>query len=119
MLEINGTRVFVTDHQNSVSAISQRYVLGASSDTAIQLTSLKLSFAETAIKDGGLVKGETGCVVSNRPGTNGEYRNSALVIQALNANAFNIDPSHGTASLMGGGLLWEATLFWHVKDGCQ
>lgn len=113
VLEINGRRAKAIDYQKS--GVRPVFSIGAASGAA-QLTSLKLSFAPTAIETGGLVPTETGCVVSNRPGFNGEYRNGALVLQALDANDYSINPATGTAS---SGLLWEATLFWHLKDSCQ
>ena len=51
-----------------------------------QLTSLTLGFDVFAILNGGLLPTKTGCVKGNVAGAKGEYRNGALMIQALDAS---------------------------------
>ena len=93
-----------------------------------QLTSLQMSFSARAIVDGGLIGTETGCVKDNNPGPNGEYRNGALLVQAIKApgTTTTINGSgSSTAPIYGLGVdgdtsatrivLWESTIFWHWK----
>jgi hypothetical protein len=123
-LEINGSRVNVLDYQKALRqavATGQpllQYALGGSqSSPAQQLKSFKLGFEKDVIAKGGLIPTETGCVRANRPGAKGEYRNGALLVQALDADSFHLDPITGAASA-NGGLLWEATFFWHKDRTC-
>ncbi len=98
-----------------------------------QLTSLKLSFDTYAILNGDLLPTKTGCVRSNTAGPDGEYRNGALLLQALDASdvsdGFEFDASDGVYEAdsteihwpMGyatEGLLWESTVFWHWSGEC-
>ncbi|MFB3106016.1 MAG: hypothetical protein ACE1ZA_14010, partial [Pseudomonadales bacterium] len=80
-----------------------------------------------------LLPTKTGCVKGNVPGLAGEYRNGALMIQALDAsdvkagfvfdatneqyvaNSAALHSPHGYATK---GLLWESTVFWHWDGGC-
>ena len=123
-IEINGVSTSVVVFRDQVNAALSSgtysaYTLGQPTISGDQqLTSFKISFALSAIEDGGLIPTATGCVKHNNPGANGEYRNGALTIQALNADSFNIDSSTGAASLAGGGLLWESTIFWHKDNNC-
>ncbi|MCH8930494.1 MAG: hypothetical protein IIA98_06195 [Proteobacteria bacterium] len=93
-----------------------------------QLTSLKLSFDTFAILDGDLLPTNTGAVRNNVPGLLGEYRNGALMIQALDASdlsgGFVLNAAaeeyvavstavHSTLGYATKGLLWETTVFWH------
>jgi hypothetical protein len=97
-----------------------------------KLDSLKLSFDAFAILSGDIVPTETACVIANDPGALGEYRNGALMIQALDGTdtgdfVFNaataqyetsstaIHAAHGYAT---DGLFWESTVFWHWDEGC-
>ena len=87
----------------------------------IPLTSLSLSFDNDAIKVGGVIPTNTGDVKNNTPGLNGEWRNGALTIQAIEVNGsvkdkFATDQSLSAGGVQGvatKGLLWEATVFWH------
>ncbi len=99
ILSLNGQKQSVLNFQNAAS--QQIYTLSGVSDT--KLSDLKIGFSPDAILNGGLIGTETGCVVKNDPGKLGEYRNGALTIQALE---------------VGGGLLWESTIFWHWDNGC-
>jgi hypothetical protein len=86
------------------------------------LPSLEVAFPPDAIATGGLVGTETTCVRRNDPGPAGEWRNGALVIQAIRADQLQTDPSasaggvHGVATA---GLLWEGVLFWHWPEACR
>ena len=86
-----------------------------------RLSELGLYFDVDAIANGDIVPTNTGDVRDNVPGKYGEWRNGALTIQAVRVNADNTDAfttslavtsggKHGGAT---GGLLWEATVFWH------
>ncbi|MFQ5350787.1 MAG: PilC/PilY family type IV pilus protein, partial [Thermoanaerobaculia bacterium] len=148
VLEINGSSVSVGDYR----AVLQRYLSGTllpgetfpryklSNPNSFEqaagvqrLSSLKLSFDAFAILAGDLLPTETGCVKSNTPGALGEYRNGALMVQALEASGitsgFTFDPLTqryvaGTTAIKSplgyatDGLLWEATVFWHWEGPC-
>ena len=142
-LEINSTSIAVTDYEGT----QLRYLTGklkdweafpayklgeptaAQADAGVQqLTSLKMSFDTFAILNGKLVPSNTGCVKANKPGKKGEYRNGALMIQALDASdvsgGFVHDKDneqyttgstaiHDVLSYAKKGLFWESTMFWH------
>ncbi len=148
VLEINGTSLTVGDYRGLVD----RYLAGLllpgetfplyklSAPTAteaangvIELGSLKLSFDAFAILSGDLVPTSTGCVRANDPGALGEYRNGALLLQALDGNSvsggFVYDSEtqryvsgstaiHSSLGYATDGLLWESTVFWHWDGGC-
>ena len=101
VIEINGIGMPVKDYR----ALIKRAVAGnlgpdesvpvfklgtptaAESAAGVQeLTSLKMAFATDALLLGGVHPTATGCVKGNDPGQNGEYRNGALTIQALDAS---------------------------------
>jgi Flp pilus assembly protein TadG len=85
-----------------------------------KLNEFGMYFDINAIVDGGLHPTNTGDVRKNVPGKYGEWRNGALVVQAVAVNpngsdAFTLDTSvsnggHGVAT---SGLLWEGLFFWH------
>ena len=148
VLEINSTSISVRDYR----ALLLRYLSGTlGPDEAFprfkldkpttaeelagvtQLHSLKLSFDAFAILSGDLIPTVTGCVRKNTPGALGEYRNGALMIQALDASdvsggfKFNaatqryVAGSSAVHSPLGyatDGLLWESTVFWHWQGPC-
>lgn len=114
-LEINGAALDVVsyqqtviDFQNGVPSLLPYTLAGG----GVRLDSLRLVFDPDAILNGGLVATETGCVRTNDRGLYGEYRNGALVVQLLDKATATIDPVTNTATA-NGGLLWEATVFWH------
>jgi len=149
VLEINGPTISVTDYQ----ALLNRYLAGTLADGESfgiytldppgatleskgvrHLQDLKLSFDAYAILNGDLIPTNTGCVRGNDPGAKGEYRNGALMVQALDATALvdgsyvlggdpgeytsassSINEEHGYATA---GLLWESTVFWHWDGDC-
>lgn len=122
VLSINGQTESVVDYQKRVdaylagnSAALPVFTLNGASD--IKLADLKIGFSADALAKGGLIGTVTGCVVSNNPGKLGEYRNGALVIQAIDVAAAKLNSKTRTAEL-NGGLLWESTLFWHWDNGC-
>ncbi len=158
ILEINGIGIPVTEYR----ALIKRYLAGnlgpgeevpvlklttpSAAEAAAgieQLTSLKMAFATDALLIGGVHPTATGCVKGNEPGQNGEYRNGALTIQALDAsnvapgytynpvtnawhtgsNAIHADgyafPNNGSLALEDDGTMyWETTIFWHWGGGC-
>lgn len=125
ILEVNGsvTNVLAAQDKNraqlGMGVTPQIYTIGPSSaPDDVKLGSLKLYFDKNVIAQSGLIPTATGCVRKNQPGAKGEYRNGALVLQALDAEKFKIDPATGVASATDGGLLWEATVFWHRDSTC-
>ena len=121
-LEINGTKMPVLDYQAKVDAFIngesnalEVYTLG-SSQTATTLTSLKFIVGmDAASIDNGLIPTETKTVRSNTPGPNGEYRDGALIAQAIDTDSMLLNADLGVAA-SDAGLFWESTLFWHNKD---
>lgn len=122
VVEINGQRLSVGDYQKKVD----QYLAGQSSALTVftldgsagtKLSSLKIGFSPDALMNNGLIGTETGCVVRNDPGKMGEYRNGALLIQAIDVALLKLDPATRAAQL-NGGLLWESTIFWHWDGGC-
>ncbi len=121
-LKINGNLISVLDYQNKVDAYLngdhnalETYSLGGSSD-ATQLTSLKFVVGlDASSVQNGLIPTETKAVVKNTPGPNDEYRDGALLIQAININKMSLNPSLGVAD-QDAHLYWESTIFWHVKQ---
>jgi hypothetical protein len=148
VLEINGASVGVEEYH----ALTRRFLANAllpgetfpvyqlatpnaaaAAAGVKRLTSFKMSFDAFAILSGDLMPTVTGCVRGNKPGTLGEYRNGALMVQALDAsnmtggytlNAITnqyvtgsnkVDKTHTYATL---GLLWESTMFWHWDGPC-
>lgn len=124
VIEINGNRMSALDYQKRARAllasggVLPSYSLNATTGTT-RLVSLKVSFSADVIVKSGLVPTATGCVRRNRRGARGEYRDGALLVQALDSATYRVDPATGAASQQGsGGLLWEATLFWHKDSQC-
>ena len=122
VLSINGQSISVTDYQAQVArfiggdgAALPVYTLSGASDR--KLSGLRIGFAPDTLTKGGLIATETSCVVKNDPGKKGEYRNGALVIQAIAVDSLKINQQTQSADL-NGGLLWESTLFWHWSGGC-
>ena len=148
VLEINSSSISVGDYR----ALLIRYLSGTLGPDEVfprfklekptateelagvrQLDSLKLSFDAFAILSGDLMPTETGCVKKNNPGALGEYRNGALMIQALDASdvsgGFEFDAAtqryvagssavHSPLGYATDGLLWESTVFWHWDGPC-
>ena len=148
VLEFNGLSIGVQEYRS----LQQRYLAGAllpgetfprlvlgtpsaaqAAAGVVELKSLKMSFDAYAILTGELIGTKTGCVKGNDPGANGEYRNGALMVQALDASgaaggftfdspsnqwvasSASIDGQHGYAT---SGLFWESTIFWHWDGPC-
>jgi len=148
VLEINSTSINVVDYH----ALMNRYLSGTliagesfptyklDKPTIVeeamgveQLKTLKLSFDAFAIISGDIIPTATACVRGNDQGARGEYRNGALLIQALDASDIGggfvldagtnryvtgstaIHAEHGHATT---GLHWESSVFWHWDDGC-
>ncbi len=124
MLQINNNVLNVLDYQNASRSKLQSggslqvFTLGVPQVAGDQqLSSFKLAFPVDAIASGGIIPTATGCVRKNEPGAKGEYRNGALVVQAVRADAVDLDPSLGVAR-SSSDLLWEATVFWHWDGAC-
>jgi hypothetical protein len=145
MIEINGSTMTVWEYANAVDLylttgnqkFLPRYKIGVPTEAekkekVQQLTSLKISFDAYTLINGGLIPTATGCVRGNNPGINGEYRNGALMLQALDmsdadelvlnegTNIYEND-SAGVDGALGyatKGLFWESTLFWHWDGDC-
>lgn len=122
VLSVNGVSLTVGDYQKKVAAFmggnsAALPVFSLDGSSGQKLSALKIGFAPDALMNGGLIGTLTSCVVGNDPGRLGEYRNGALIIQAIDANLIKLSPITKTAEL-NGGLLWESTIFWHWDNGC-
>ena len=84
-------------------------------DGSEKLTKLAILFEKDAITKGKLIATATGCVVANDPGAQGEYRNGALTLQAIDADNVHLQNGLATENAV---LLWEITLFYHWEHGC-
>lgn len=121
-VNINGTLISVMDYQAKVDAYMngdnnalEAYTLG-NSQGATKLTSLEFVVGlDAALSDNGLIPTETSTVRSNTPGPNGEYRDGALIIQAINVNDMSLNADLRVAD-SDAGLFWESTIFWHFKN---
>jgi hypothetical protein len=148
IVEINGVSIGVEEYEAALN----RYITGTlaagegfprftidpptvaqKNAGVLQLTTFKMSFDAFAILRGDLLGTKTGCVKDNTAGRNGEWRNGALFVQALDAKwedpAYVLDVLTDTYvgvnnSVKAGhnyatdGLLWESTVFWHWDDSC-
>jgi len=111
VLEINGAALRVTDYKKQPFVV---YTTGTPSNKSDQqLSSLKIAFDSTVPAASLLVPtSPNDCVFPNIPGKYGEYRDGALVVQAIDAKALSLDPLTG-AQLQNGGLLWEGIIYNH------
>lgn len=119
------TYVKVTDYSNVAVPGLNIYSMDGVSGTT-KLSTMVVNFQGDSVSGSGtsisgLIGTNTGAVRSNKPGPNGEYRNGALVIQAVRVNADGTDAfttniaqtKGGVHGVAASGLLWECTLFWH------
>ncbi|MCE9520305.1 MAG: hypothetical protein K8R87_12230 [Verrucomicrobia bacterium] len=114
------TYVKVTDYSNGSTSGLNVYSMDGVSGTT-KLSSLTMNFSTDTLAIGGLIGTNTGAVRSNKAGANGEYRDGALVVQAVRVNAdgsdaftTNVTQSNGgVQGVAASGLLWECSMFWH------
>lgn len=85
-----------------------------------RLKGLRIQMNQDLIYNAGVIPTNTGDVVSNVLGKDGEWRNGALTIQAVAVNgdgssAYSINEglSNGNHGAAVSGMLWEAAIFWH------
>jgi hypothetical protein len=120
VLEINGTVLRVTDYQNLTEQLlasgvrPAAYTIGSPTTAGdMQLTSLKIAFDSNVTANELLVPtGPTACVFPDIAGKLGEYRDGALVVQAIDASAIELNASTGS-STSNGGLIWEGIIYNH------
>ncbi len=121
VLEINGVRYTVEEYEGLVANHQaggdplQTFMLGDPNEAQItagvrKLSSLSLTFDVSAILAGGVMPTNDTCVENNNYGPADEYRNGALLVQAINASTGTLHASKYYALT---NLLWEATVFWH------
>jgi hypothetical protein len=120
VLEINGEAIRVTNYQNLSKLLMSNkvpppaYTIGAPQTPGDkQLQSLKLAFdSNVPAKDLLVPTSPDNCVFPNITGANGEYRDGALVIQAIDAKSLQLDPNTG-AAISNGGMIWEGIVYNH------
>jgi len=111
-------------NDNSVSAINYQgtifsktvYSIGDLVPGTVSLEKLLLAWPLDAMMLNGLVATAPSCVRTNQVAATGEYRNGALVLQAVDPNRYAADPVTGWTTA---GLLWEASLYWHRDANCR
>lgn len=118
IIEINDESMLATEYQKRVRLFENGDTSALQTFSLYDLKNLKVKFSSINLMDNILVATSTKCVVSNVPGAHGEYRNGAFLIQILDKNLAKISSQYHSA-LPDGGLLWEATLFWHRDSQCQ
>ena len=123
IIEINGTPYYVADYEKMVEDTLStggnliNYTLGSPGQGTQKLTELRLGLPASATLNGALVDTATPCVRANDPGPNGQYRNGALVVQAVPASGLALDSKTGTAPV-GTSPFWEVSAFNHVTPQC-
>lgn len=113
---LNGKAIRVKDFNRYVS--NKVFRIDGDDDensTHIEISELKVAFEIDAISNSRIVVSETKCVQNNEFGVNGEYRNGALLLQAISVGGA-INPNTGAAA---SGLLWEMSIFNHGNSSCS
>ncbi|MFW7381933.1 MAG: hypothetical protein ACOH5I_24210 [Oligoflexus sp.] len=114
-LGINDSSILVTDY-NRANISKTVYSLGEQVPGTVTLEKLLIAWPLDAMARNGLVASAPSCVRANQISANGEYRNGALVLQAVDPSRYAADPVTGWTTA---GLLWEASLYWHRDANCQ
>ncbi|NRA67736.1 MAG: hypothetical protein HRU19_24860 [Pseudobacteriovorax sp.] len=114
VIEVNNRQQYANVYNEDPGFAKVTYIFSPD-DVAGRLKSFSVRFKKDALAGKGLIGTGTDCVRSNEPGKNNEYRNGALLVQALDAGNYEVDPVYGQATK---GLLWEGAIFWHHDDGC-
>ncbi|MFT4547340.1 MAG: type II secretory pathway pseudopilin PulG [Pseudoalteromonas tetraodonis] len=118
VLKLNEEYVEGRTYDNTPTGELEVYSIDGHGGTT-QLTSLSFHFGTNAITEGGVIPTNTGDVKKNKLGRNGEWRNGALTIQAVEIDsAGNISTNPGLSAggqqgVASSNLLWESTVFWH------
>ncbi|RKZ45834.1 MAG: hypothetical protein DRQ58_09720, partial [Gammaproteobacteria bacterium] len=119
-----GTYSIVTQYDNTPVSDLPVYTLEGTEGTT-QLINLGMYFDVNAFVNKKLIPTQTGCVQDNIRSTDGEWRNGALTIWAVEvdadgSDAFTLETDADTGNVTGitDGLLWESTLFWHWDGPC-
>jgi hypothetical protein len=120
VLELNSSVSRVTDYLNLTQQLlasgvrPPAYTIGTPTVAGdVQLTSLKIAFDSNVTANKLLVPtGPTDCVFPDIAGKLGEYRDGALVVQAIDASTIELNASTGSAA-SGGGLIWEGIIYNH------
>ena len=114
-LSINGVDTDVADYDDIPFGNLPTYQLGGLA--ASTLDTLEVNFDVNAIANCELIPTNTGNVRDNDPGINGEWRNGALTVQLVAANAVSTpglsSGDQEAVTNQDDGLLWEGTFFWH------
>lgn len=128
MLQINGgVPVFGTAYQANQQTIlgtggkPQAYTIGPPTTPGdLQLTDLIIAIAANIqVNNQLLPTAPKKCVFPNINGYQGEYRDGAFVVQAVDPATFAQNPANGAAEAPSGGMLWEGVIYNHfmLLDG--
>lgn len=118
LLDINGVTISVVDYQKKVDEFIAGNAAALETFNLGTLKDFKVKFASDTISEQVLVPIYYKCPIENKPSASGQYRNGALVIQLHDKAAIKLDPKTRVA-IKGGGLEWEAFLFWHRDSRCR
>lgn len=125
VLEINGEApVYATTYQAAQQKIlseggrPQAYTIGKPTHPGDkQLTQLVIAFDPTVDANSLLIPtAPMNCVIPNVSGAQGEYRDGALVIQAVDPANFIQDKDTGAALAPLGGMIWEGMVYNHYMQ---
>lgn len=115
-ISINGITMSAENYSyiQSTNLLGDVFSLEGHSDT-IKLRSLKISIDTNEINNHGLVHSTENCVLENVPGTHGEYRNGAFLVQIVDAEKLTLNEA-GTAAA---GLYYEVAIYAHDNNKCN
>ena len=118
LLEINGVTISGVDYQKKVDAFIAGNAAALESFNLGTLNNFKVKFTSDTISEAVLVPIYYKCPIVNKPSSTGQYRNGAFIVQLHDKSAIKLDPVTRVA-VKGGGLEWEAFLFWHRDNLCR
>jgi hypothetical protein len=107
-LQLNNNYYFAEEYQNMVDSYLQGKIKSLPTFTQDQLKVVKIILSTNS--EYKITSTRPECVAGNHPGPKGEYKNGALVIQAVPVNSTSFDLLTGTAS-KSANILWEIAIF--------
>jgi hypothetical protein len=116
ILKLNNEYYFASEYQK----LTQDFINGGKRALPVwtpqNLQQAKLMVLDDTLSDQKIIPTRTDCVAMNRPGPKGEYRNGALVLQAVGMDMLSFDSLTQSAG-RSAKLLWEISLFQDSPAG--
>lgn len=116
MLKLNNEYYFASEYQK----LTEEFISGTGRALPIwtpsSLQQAKLMVLDDTLNEQKIIPTRTDCVATNRPGPKGEYRNGALVLQAVGVDMLSFDSLTQSAG-RSAKLLWEISLFQDSPAG--